>query len=251
MIMKRILFIIASTLCLASCLNSSSYTSSYPLDITFECSDAVYKKYFNTSDSTYVLSGQDIAFYWQDPAVVFGQKHADDTFQGGFIMSYLKGEADGKLTKEPSVNDTYRAFAASGASGSNCYVVFYDNPLPEMMPAEDLAFTYGDVGTCEMVACYVNNTTLVARKVKEHFQEGDKLTLKAKGYLNGAETGEVSINLAEYTAEKDSVMSKWSVFDMSKLGYIDHVEFSVTSTNSAVPGYACLDGIYTNIKVSY
>lgn len=250
MTMKRILIIIASALCLSSCLGDSSFSSSYPLDITFECSDAVYKSQF-TADSIFVLSNQDVAFYWQDPSVVFGQKHDGGAFQGGFLMSYLQGEADGKLTKEATLNDTYRAYAASGASGSNCYAVFYDNRNSSLMPSEDMEFTYGDLGTCEMFACYVNNTTLVARKIQENFQDGDKLTLKATGFLKGEVTAEATINLAEYTAEKDSIMYNWSVFDLSKLGTVDNVDFSVTSTNPAVPGYACMDGIYVKISLSY
>lgn len=249
--MKKILVFLVTVLCLSSCLGDSSYSTSYPLDITFECSESVYQKYFSPTDSIYVLTGQDLGFYWQDPSIIFGQKHQDGVFKGGFTMSYLKGEPNGKLTKEPNDNDTYRVFASSGASASRCYAVFYENPDSMMMPADQFAFSYKDLGTCEMFACYVNNTTLVARKIMENFQKGDKLTFQATGYLDGKETAQTSVVLAEYTETKDSIMYNWSVFDLSKLGAIDRIKFDVQSTNSAVPSYVCLDGIYTKISLEY
>ena len=83
------------------------------------------------------------------------------------------------------------------------------------------------------------------------FNDGDKLTLKATGYLNDKATGVSSMTLAEFTEAKDSVMYNWSAFDLSKLGAVDEVTFEVVSTNSSVPGYVCIDGVLASIDIRY
>lgn len=246
---RNFIVLITVALMAASCLGDASYSNKYTADITFEFDESVYKNYFS-ADSTYVLKDEDQGFYY-DPSLVFGQTHETDTFLGGFLLSFLPGEANGALLKPEHVNDRYRVNAPTGATKSKCYVVFYDNPDNTKMPDPHMVFTYRGLGTCTIAGCYVNNTTLVARKVKEHFQDGDKLTLKATGYLNDKETGVSSITLAEYTEAKDSVMYNWSPFDMSKLGAVDKVMFEVASTNDAVPGYVCIDGVLASIDIKY
>lgn len=236
---------------MASCLNKGSYEQTYMADITFEYSDQVYTREF-TKDSIYVCPNEeDQGFVYTQFPLFFGQKQVGGNLEGGFVMSYLKGEANGVLSKEPHANDAFRVHAAAGASDSRTYAVFYDNPSESMMPQYDIEFGYKGYGSCSPVGCYVNNTTLVARKVREHFQDGDKLTLKARGTKSDGSVTETSIVLAEYTESKDSVMFNWSVFDLSKLGAVDFVDFEVESTNPQVPGYFCLDGYYASINISY
>lgn len=246
--MKKILFYVAVALSVMSCLSSGSFTQSYTADVTFECSSDVYAKSFK--DSIYVVP-QGEGFVYMSYPLVFMQKQLEGTFQGGFLMSYLKGEADGKLDKEPMVNDAYRVHAASGSLGSQTYAVYYDNPVESMRPKYDIEFGYKGLGTCAPLGCYVNNTTLVARKIKEHFQDGDKLILKAKGTRADGTMVETSIVLAEYTEAKDSVMYNWTAFGLSSLGAVDYVDFEVVSTNPDVPGYFCLDGYLASIDISY
>ena len=246
--MKKILFFVAVAISMVSCLDGGSFRQSYRADITFECSSDVYANSFK--DSLYVLSEGDGFVYLSYP-LVFMQKQISGTYQGGFLMSYLVGEANGKLDKEPAVNDAYRVHAASGANGSKTYAVYYENPVESMRPKYDVEFGYKGLGTCTLIGCYVNNTTLVARKVMEYFKDGDKLVLKAKGTLPDGTVKETGIVLAEYTEAKDSIMYNWTVFDLSKLGAVDYVDFEVVSTNPDVPGYFCLDGYLASLDISY
>ena len=249
--MKKILFFAAIAISMVSCLNKGSFSQTYLADITFEYSDLVYKTEFG-KDSVYVCPNEyDQGFIYADYPLFFGQRQVGGKLEGGFVMSYLKGEADGALEKEANANDAFRVHAAAGATGSKTYAVFYDNPSEAMMPQYDIEFGYKDNGSCMPLGCYVNNTTLVARKVREHFQDGDKLTLKAKGTKFDGSIVEASIVLAEFTEAKDSVMYNWTTFDLSKLGAVDFVDFEVVSTNPQVPGYFCLDGYIASINVSY
>ena len=196
--MKKILFFAAVALSVISCLNGGSFKQSYTADVTFEFSESVYSNSFK--DSLYLVpKGEGDGFLYMQYPLLFSQIQLDGDFAGGFLLSYLQGEKDGKLEKEPSSNDAYRVYAASGALDSKTYAVFYANPDESMMPKYDIEFGYKTVGTCAPLGCYVNNTTLVARKVKEHFQDGDKLTLKAMGIKEDGTVTETSIVLAEYT----------------------------------------------------
>ena len=240
----------AVALSMISCLDSGSYSQSYMADITFDFSQPIYNGYFK--DSLYVMSEGE-GFTYMDYPIIFSQKQVAGTFHGGFLLSYLKGESNGMLGKAPADNDAYRVHAVSGSSGSQTYAVYYDNPLASMRPKYDIEFGYKGVGTSYSapLGCYVNNTTLVARKIKEHFKDGDKLVLKATGTLSDGTIKETSIVLAEYTEAKDSVMYNWTAFPLSTLGAVDYVDFEVISTNPDVPGYFCLDGYLASVNIEY
>lgn len=246
--MKKLLLFSAVVLTMVSCLDSGSFSQSYMADITFEFSNDTYATQFK--DSLYFMPEGEGFLYGNYP-LMFAQSRLDGTFQGGFMMSYLRGEKDGALTRPESENDMYRVHNPSGAAGSRTYAVFYQNPVDEVMPKHDLEFGFKDVGSCTMLGCYVNNTTLVARKVKEHFTDGDKLILRAKGYKHDGSVDQTDIVLAEYTEAKDSIMYNWTAFSLSKLGSIDYVDFEVISTNPEVPGYFCIDGVLASIDISY
>lgn len=246
--MKKILIFLIAAYAAVSCLSKSSFSQSYTADFTFEFSPDTYSNLFK--DSLYVMTEGDAFFYGQYP-VFFYQKQLNGTFHGAFLLSYLKGEKNGELVKEPADNDAYRVHSASGATGSMTYSVFYDNPVTSMMPAHDCEFGYKSVGKFTPLGCYVNNTTLVARKIKEHFKDGDKLVLKAIGVRADGTKTEASITLAEYTEAKDSVMYNWTAFGLSSLGAVDYLDFEVQSTCQDVPGYFCLDGLLAGVSIEY
>ena len=102
-----------------------------------------------------------------------------------------------------------------------------------------------------MLGCYVTNTVQVADSIKANFKIGDKMYIKATGYLYGQKTGEATFTLAEYTAARDSIVSSWTMFDLKALGTIEYVDFDVTTTNPAVPANFCMDSMGANITVVY
>lgn len=254
--MKRTFFIALVMCVVSSCLGTGENSWSYTLDMTFDDASLSSSNVFG-ADSLSVLNESDMIL-GTDFSLALLYKQKNNVFQGGFRLSRLKGETDGKLERPQTDLDAWRVNAAGGAANrysnvpSTTYAVFYDNPDDAQMPTHDMEFGYKDNGTCTMGGCYVNNTTLVARKVREHFQDGDKLVMTATGYRkDGSKTGESEIVLAEYSALRDTVIYNWTVFDLSKLGAVEYVDFEVLSTNPEVPGYVCVDGILANIAVSY
>lgn len=246
--MKKILVFCVVAFSAISCLTQGSFSQSYMADISFDFTDQVYLT--NFKDSVYVLKEGTGFAYGQYP-VVFTQKYLDGKFQGGFLMSCLKGEGNGKLEDEPRENDLYRVHSKSGANETKGYAVFYNNPVESMMYPHDIEFGYKDAGAFSPYSCYVNNTTYVARKIKENFVDGDKLVLKAIGQRHDGTKAETSIVLAEYTEAKDSVMYNWTVFDLSALGTVDFVDFELNSTNPSVPAYFCIDGFLAGVQIEY
>ena len=248
--MKKIVVLLFVAFAAVSCLDKGSYSQSYMADITFEFSDPVYTSSFK--DSLYVLkSGEGDGFLYMQNPLLFSQKTMNSVFQGGFLMSCLKGGKDGALSDEPKDNDAYRVNAPSGSVGSRTYAVFYNNPVESMMLPHDIEFGYKDAGAFSPTGCYVNNTTLVARKVKEYFTDGDKLVLKAIGTKHDGSKVETSITLAEYTQAKDSVMYSWTAFPLNSLGAVDFLDFDLESTNPNIPEYFCLDGLLASIIIEY
>lgn len=247
--MKKILVLFIAAFAAVSCLEGGSFKQSYTADITFEFTNDVYSQAFK--DSLYVMSTSDEAFYYGSYPIFFHQKQLNGTFHGGLLLSYLKGESGGWLTKEPSENDAYRVHAATGASDSRTYAVFYDNPVKEMMPKHAVEFGYKGLGTLSPYGCYVNNSTLVARRIREHFQDGDKLVLKAIGTTTSGAKTETSITLAEYSEAKDTVMYNWTPFTLSSLGAVDYIDFEIESTCPDVPGYVCIDGLLAGVAIEY
>lgn len=248
--MKRLLFIITSIILFSSCGfdDGSGTTTQYTLTATFQ-----YKGVAFRPDSTFVNTSTPKGFGY-DALNFFHKLDADNIwFDGGFIMSCAEMPASG-VTE--GLMNTYRANlnkAVNKNQKGNIYTVFYQNPDNALMPEHDVEFAYDmDNGsTCNIIGCFITNTVEVADYIKENFTVGDKMTIKATGYLDGAKTGEAEFVLAEYSAQKDSIVSRWTMFDLEKLGSVEYVDFEVSSTKPDTPTYFCMDSMGAEIKLIY
>lgn len=240
--MKRLIIALAATLCLVSCFNTDveTYKSTYTVDSSFE-----YSVNFNDafgSDSLYFDSERGIGIGWMDLAFYHKLNGSKTDVTGGFILSALKGNG------AEEGNNTYRVVSGAGLGGSTAYAVFRQS---DDMPEKDVVFISSQYGTCTMGGCYVNNTKEVADSVASRFEVGDRLSLKAVGYLQGAKTGEAEIALADFSAAKDSVVCNWTPFDLTKLGQVDEVEFSLSSTKDGIPTLFCMDNMVAVVTIAY
>ena len=259
--MKKIFFIFIALFSLASCLSESENTRTDPLWATFEYTRVNYPELFG-EDSLFFESNMGYGFGWDYMAFL----HKVDTsvtdnwvFQGGVMLSYLKGKTfDPADSLSMAQNDSlmfadhrFRANSQALPLLGKTYLVYQQNPDPALMPKHDVEFLAKDFGTCQLTECYVNNTTYMAYRIANTFVDGDKLTLKATGYLDGAKTASAVIDLAEFSAQKDSIVSTWTRFDLGALGNVDYVDFDVISTKEDMPAYFCLDGFIASVTISY
>ncbi len=238
--LKKLFVVLALAACAISCLkDNQSYSASYTLDTTFEYGDV-----FGSRDSLYFDKSMGVGIGWQDLGF-YHKLNGDKTeFLGGFILSRLKGNGD-------SDQNRFRVNSGVGMNKSRTYMVYYQNPVGSEMPEKDIEFTSKLYGTCEVIGCFVNNTKEVLDAVKESFVDGDKLAIKMTGYLNGKATGTQEFVLAEYTEQKDSLVTSWSAFKLDKLGQVDLVDIDIISTRNDIPKAFCLDDMVATITLAY
>ena len=239
--MKKIVFFLMAAVAAVSCAEGT-YSTEYVLCSTFEYSNIDYDAVFG-SDSTFFDDQNKVGIGWGDIAFQHKVSESDAQFKGGFMLSYLK--ASGMDEKpEDFVSNRYRVAGpvVKGAE-KNVYVVFCQS---SEMPEHDVTFMQTTYGTFTASHCFVNNTEAVYQAVKKNFKEGDELKLIATGYKAGQVTATAEIKLAA-----DTVMYNWTLFDLKKLESVEHIDFSLVSTNPAVPTDFCLDELQGKVAIAY
>ena len=248
--MKRILFSLLAAISLTSCLNDESgMGQEYTLVASFQFSGLSYK-----SDSTFVNAKDTVGFGFDVLNFFHNLDESLTQLQGGFLISGAEMPKSGNTDR---LMKTFRAQVPSALSTGNIYTVFYQNPDESKMPEHDVKFVgYSadsiiEEGTCKIAGCYLTNTVEVADYIKANFKTGDKLVVKATGYLHGNKTGETEIALADFSEKKDSIVSTWTPFELKKLGSIEYVDFEITSTDPNVPTYFCMDNVVAEVEIKY
>lgn len=247
--MKRFISGIAVLLSVVSCLEGAENKISETLNLTFE---GAFSDDFFGADSVYAETP-----FMCYSLLVFSNKvdktdEGDPEFKGGFALSCLSGdvpepvdEKSGEIAEEPASINPFRAYAPLGSE--NTYTVYFQS---DDMPEHGMFFNASNLGTCVMSSCYVNNTVEVVDYVRKNFATGDRIILKATGSLGGEKTGSAEMYLADYSWQKDSVVTRWTFFDLSKLGSIDAVDFEITSSKE-IPTRFCMDKIVATVSLSY
>ena len=251
--LKRFIGVAVIACALSSCFSYIN-TESYTLVADFEYgSDLVVRP-----DSTY-YSEKGIGIGYNYLAFCHNIDPSTYDFLGGFRVSILKGlynaepkedENDDTQVETKPLDMTWRAHCNLR---SNTYMVYH---MSDRRPTTDIQFLMPSAGTCVMKSCQVTNTAKVAEQIAEKFQRGDRLTLVATGYLGDQMTGKAEFDLADYTQNdktgqpKDSIVSKWTTFDLSTLKQVDKINFALVS-NVSVPLYFCLDNVVADISLEY
>ena len=247
MIKKLLLFFVVAIMAV-SCLGDGKYTESRSILATFE-----FNMDYNEvcgSDSLYVDTEYQVGIGWE--YLIFFQKvnKVTGNFDGGLIMSHLQYPKSGVV--EGLVNNKYRANDKLQTK-ANTYLVFEQT---DDMPANDMGFNFVKsstaTGTCIMSSCVVNNTVATAQAIQEQFVVGDRMTLKATGYLDGVKTDSAEIMLAEKLSDRDSVVYTWTKFDLGKLGSVDKVDFELNiPAGKNIPATVCIDDVLASVTVQF
>ncbi len=157
-----------------------------------------------------------------------------------------------------SKNDTVKAgylnqfscIAGSGAEQSAKFGILY-SPGSFTCPANEN-------GLYTIKSIMVTNNTYAYLGMKDQnyglggsgkkFTAGDWFKLTIKGYKSKVETAEVDIYLADFRNGKTFLMKNWQKVNLSALGKVDSVSFSLASTDNGdygmnTPAYVCIDNI--------
>jgi hypothetical protein len=247
--MKKILIVISALALAFSCSPGPSYSTQYTAVTTFEYDvqyGVDYLKEF-AKDSTFYDAKNGLALGWGDLGFFHKVSDIDKSFQGGWKLSYQRPVGLSRDVEKPAdyLPSNYRSMGPHTGNSNKTYAVFCQNMDPAGMPKRDVEFLSSQYGTCFPIQCWVNNSEAVYEAVKKSFQPGDRLVLKAIGYLGGVKTDEVSIQMAA----ADTVMYNWSKLDLSKLGSVDAIDFELTSTKGGIPMYFCMDELSAKIAI--
>ena len=246
---------------LTSCLDSN-YSQSYSLIANFEYGNSVKFR----ADSTYYAKNA-YALGYNYLAFCHTVDQATQEFQGGFRLSALKGQIRPEKVEDAGSDQTTSSELQSGdgalllgntwrvhaAPSVNSYMVYQ---MSSSAPEYGIEFLLPTNGSCMIKSCQVANTAAVAEEITQKFERGDRLILKATGYKDGKETKTAEINLADYTQNdktgqpKDSIVSRWTIFDLSSLQLVDKVKFEMESTKN-VQQYFCMDNMAADITLEY
>ena len=236
--MKRILLLISIIALAVSCLGTGEFNTTYYPEVTFDYSDSN----FNT-DSLLFDTQYKIGFATDYFCFYHKIEESTEEFQGGFLVSKLVCPESGQTEKLK--NNLYRTNVKTPMSWQNKYAVFSQmGNMPQRHFSFSVPASTGLVGTCLMKYVYVSNTVATQDAVRKTFVPGDQLILKATGYLGEDKTGEAEFKLAEFTTVKDSIVSTWTLFDLSKLGSVDVVMFDVqVPEGKDIPRAVCMDNL--------
>lgn len=244
--MKRIFFIFSILAVVTSCLGGSTLNMSGTSMVHFDLADGSYMKdsiYYDTLGARAGFAFEYLAFYHK-------VDEEPTEFRGGFMASRLVIPASGNTE---GLDNKYRVNSKATIGGTNKFAVFTQTAD---MPEKHIEFMYrsaGIVATCSPVRMQVNNTLEVAEAIQKAFGPGNKLNLTAKGYKNGQKepTGEAVITLAERMEGKDSIVSTWTLFDLSKLGSIDEIRLNIETVPEGldIPKAVCLDNLIVNVSL--
>nr|WP_319399143.1 DUF4465 domain-containing protein [uncultured Carboxylicivirga sp.] len=161
------------------------------------------------------------------------------------------GYSNETSTSYNGLDDQFHSTAGSGANNTETYgvvYVAYGNPEIELTNTQE-----GE----QLTGCYLTNTAYAASSMEngdafagDAFTDGDWFKLVINGFdSEGESTGSIDFYLADYrseNAEDHYVLKDWKWVDLSVLGAVQKLTFSISgSRNNAygllTPGYVCID----------
>ena len=202
------------------------------------------------ADSTYLATGGQMYGYgYLQENITIGQfvlthSHADwgygNSFGEGFTFTNSANDSIGDYTNNAAITATgvkTNAYFTANAGGAN-----YQGGL-----AAEISFK--DSAAYNAKECYITNSTYAYQYIKNspkadksEWGSRDWFKLTITGYNNDVETGKIEIKLADGT----SLINTWQQVDLTKLGKVTKIRFSVASTDNnergmVTPAYFCLD----------
>ena len=146
---------------------------------------------------------------------------------------------------EKGYEDAYKSAVGGPHAGKNFLVWYSDAYSPNVIKLKNAATVPG---------MYVCNTALVEKMIKDGdgmsdiiggFTDDDYLLLTIGGSLEGKE---VNNTVEFYLAKGKNIVNQWTYVDLSTLGKLDELHFTMTGTKSnkfglTTPTYFCMDDL--------
>lgn len=137
------------------------------------------------------------------------------------------------------------------------YLVAYYSPFMANRPV-DMVFTDGAheaIGVYVNLNSYAYYSVMDGDNVARAFTNGDKFTLTIHGVAADESEKAVEVSLASYNNGDITVTRGWKYVDLSSLGAVNELYFTLNSTDTGkygmnTPGYFCLDKLTVKAAAS-
>lgn len=157
-------------------------------------------------------------------------------------------------TTTAGYGNQYSSYAGGGAGGSTAFGVSYVSGASTITFASAVDMTGG--GASFTNTTYAALSMLQGDDFAKKFggatgNDADWFLLTIQGYSDGIATGSVDVYLADYRFEdnsQDYILSSWLDVDLSDLGIVDEIQFSLTSSDVGsfgmnTPSYFAIDNL--------
>ena len=258
-----------TALALAVCLPANSAKKSIVLDLTqpsnpqtFEYdANGVWTETYNDVDYT----------YWESQVFMF--THLIDgpgSSWGGIAWDGFTVSKNANSTPAADLLESQWGCMAGGGiadvvdgevivDSSRPYAIAYYS-LMSMQNSLSISFNDGNTYTAE--GMYVTTSPYVYYTTKEGYfvarpftEEGDYLKIIAHGVKEDYSETTTEFTIAEFTNGKFSALDEWTWFDLSSLGEVIEIYFTMESTDvdpmwgMNTPGYFCMDRLTVSMEV--
>jgi hypothetical protein len=228
---KSILFVAALVMTFAAC--QPSYDVEDKTVATFEeaaISPAAPQSYFAfTTDTTAFLTS---GIFELSQTVAYG-----GTYVTGAVVSNITD------TTFKDYKDAYKSIAG-GAKGGKNYVVWYEDGFSGNAIKLKEAATVAGMYVCNNVYAY-NSITKGDAIAGDPFGDDDWSLLSIGGMLDGKM---VNSQVDFYLAKGKNVVTDWTYVDLSQLGKVDAIFFTLSGSRTGdwglnTPTYFCIDNL--------
>ena len=170
---------------------------------------------------------------------------------GGFTYSNIRDNTT------PGFMNQFSAITGGGMDGvGSPYLIGFEDLFNGVEPI----ITFTDKKERILCGGYVTNSTWVYFAIKDGdsfsspFKAGDWFKVEATGYTaSGNPTTSASFYLADFRDGKSVIVNNWQWFDLSGLGKVASVKFTLSSSDVGdwgmnTPAYFCLDKLRAEKK---
>lgn len=174
---------------------------------------------------------------------------ADNAKRDNFITYQFSNMAEGGILLNEDGTIKTDSFGAPVASAEMPYLVAFYSPY---MSARPVNMTFNTTKSYEAVGVYVNLNSYAYYGIQDGdsfaraFNNGDSFTLTVHGVAPSGDEKEVAVELAAYSNGNLTINRGWRYVDLSSLGEINELYFSLKSTDTGdygdnTPAYFCMD----------
>lgn len=255
--MKKLSFLIATMFSVAVANAQSEI-------ITLDLTKATTPMEFNESNGSWTGTYDDDAESIDSQVFVFihgsmadwntwwgftASNHSDNTRPENTLIQQWSNMAKGGIVLNDDGTIKTDRFGAPVTSANVPYLVGFYSPF---MCARPLDMTFADSKTYDAVGVYVNLNSYAYYSMEygdafaRAFSNGDKFTLTVHGVAADESEKIVKVNLAEYSNGDLTINRGWKYVDLTPLGTVNELYFTLDSTDSGdygmnTPAYFCLD----------